>query len=80
MLRHAVRSLITSQQQVTSLLGGACSYATQPITDYSLTLKKANEIGAAVAEKPLPKEIGLSAGIPMETFKRPVGRFRMTIS
>ena len=73
MLRQVARSLFFAQQNASSALGGACSFATQPLTDYALTLKNANEIGAAVAEKPLPKEIGLSAGIPLETYKRPVG-------
>ena len=74
MLRQAVR-LLLNPQGGSSLLGGACSYATQPVTDYALTMKKANEISELAVEKPLPKEIGLSAGIPMETYKRPVSIF-----
>lgn len=68
MMRQVARSLLFPQQLL------SCSaYATQPLNDYALTMKKASEISGQVVAPPLPKEIGLSAGIPMETYKRPVG-------
>ncbi len=56
------------------LLGGLRAFATQPLKDYSLALKKAAEISSVDVEGPLPKEVGMLAGVPMETFKRPVSR------
>jgi hypothetical protein len=49
----------------------AC-YATKPEQDYSLTMKSASEI--ATAEYVAPGEVGMSYGIPLETFKRKVGQ------
>ena len=65
------RSLLFPQQLLSS-----AAYATQPIADYALTMKKANEISGQGVAPPLPKEIGLCAGIPMETYKRPVGLYQ----
>ena len=53
------------------LLQAAC-YATKAEPDYSLAMKNASEV--ATADKHAPGEVGMSYGIPLETFKRKVGR------
>lgn len=54
----------SSRQQV-------ASYASQPVSDYSLVLKKAHELvqDAAVVPK---KEIGYCAGVPDDVVQRKV--------
>lgn len=48
-------------------------FSTKTAPDYSLAMKKADEISSNVVEAP-KGEIGAYAGVPPETFKRAVSR------
>jgi NADH dehydrogenase (ubiquinone) Fe-S protein 4 len=63
-----LKSFIASAGLISS---AARTFATQPLQDYSLALRKAAEVGSVDYEAPVKGEIGLCAGAPPETFKRP---------
>lgn len=66
MLRRAVTSLVRWEQQ--GMCSAAAQYSSQA-ADYALVLKTAAEVGKPAL--PIPeKEVGLSAGVPLETFQR----------
>jgi hypothetical protein len=67
-----LKSFIASAGLISS---AARTFATQPLQDYSLALRKAAEVGSVDYEAPVKGEIGLCAGAPPETFKRPVRRW-----
>lgn len=83
MLRVASRALLEGVQASAwaPALGSAAQQFSTAITvssknvppqDYSLVMKKAAEVGAANVKKPLDKEVGLCAGIPLDTYNRTV--------
>ena len=47
------------------------SFATKAVSDYSLTMAKANELSSNTLEVP-KGEVGKCAGNPSETYSRPV--------
>lgn len=71
MLRRVACSALGLQRL--ALAGSSCSFATvtQVPQDYALAMKKADELTSNTV-KPQDKEVGLCAGVPLETFKRPV--------
>jgi hypothetical protein len=67
MLQRAAQRLVLQPQ---GLLQAAC-YSTKMPDDYSLVMKNTQKELANYAETP-EKEIGLCAGVPLETFTRKV--------
>lgn len=67
MLRRAVSSLLRFEQQG---LSSAAAFSSQA-ADYSLVLKTAAEVGTASNAIP-DKEVGYSAGVPLDTYTRKV--------
>jgi hypothetical protein len=65
-LRGLLRGALAQAER--TALGAA--FSTQAPQDYSLAMKQAAEI--AKIEKPTANEVGLVAGVPEESFKRPV--------
>lgn len=67
LMRQAARSALQAGER-SALTAG---FATQAPADYSLTMKKAAELSSE--RNTSNGEVGLCAGIPLETYKRPVG-------
>jgi hypothetical protein len=77
-LLRAEPSLVASLQQLSGCASASApvataGYATKAANpqDYSLVMKTAAEISSNI-QKPLDREVGLTAGVPLQTFGRKV--------